>query len=99
MAEQVKAELERIYGSRLRGVYLYGSAVRDQLNQDSDIDIAIVLDDVADRFAEHERISELGSQVSLNHKTLISFFLTSDSDFDFGRFAIHRAIKEEGIKA
>jgi len=99
VAGLVKVELERIYGPRLRGVYLYGSAARGQLNEDSDIDIAIVLDNIPDRFAEHERISELGSQVSLAYKTLVSFFLTSDSDFDFGRCAIHRAIKEEGIKA
>ena len=81
VAGLVKVELERIYGPRLRGVYLYGSAARGQLNEDSDIDIAIVLDNIPDRFAEHERISELGSQVSLAYKTLVSFFLTSDSDF------------------
>lgn len=99
IAVKTRKGLEEIYGSRLRGVYLYGSAARDQLNKNSDIDIAIVLDDIPDRFAEHERISELGSRVSLDYKTLVSFFLTSDSDFDFGRYAIHRAIKEEGIKA
>ncbi len=74
MAGLVKARLERIYGARLRGVYLYGSAARGELTPDSDIDIAIVLDDISDRFAEHERISELGSKVSLDFNTLVSFF-------------------------
>jgi len=74
MAGLVKARLGRIYGARLRGVYLYGSAARGELTPDSDIDIAIVLDDISDRFAEHERISELGSKVSLDFNTLVSFF-------------------------
>jgi len=99
IAAKTREGLKKIYGSRLRAVYLYGSAARDQLNEDSDIDIAIVLDDITDRFVEHERISELGSRISLDYKTLVSFFLTSNSDFDFGRYAIHREIKEEGIKA
>ncbi|HEX43064.1 MAG TPA: nucleotidyltransferase domain-containing protein [Phycisphaerales bacterium] len=99
LAALVKTRLERIYGPRLRGVYLYGSAARDQLNEASDVDIAVVLDDIPDRFAEHERVSELGSQVSLDHGTLVSFLLASDSDFGRGRYAIHRVIKEEGIEA
>ena len=53
------AAWQAIYGDRLRGVYLYGSGARDQLTPDSDIDIAVILDAAPDRFAEHERTSEL----------------------------------------
>ena len=99
IASKVRSELEKLYGQRLRGVYLYGSAVRDQLTPDSDIDIAIVLDEIPNRFAEHERTGDLGSNVSLEYDTLVSFFFVSEDDYQNGRFSIHRNIKEEGIAA
>ena len=99
IARQVRAGLERIYGPRLRGVYLYGSAARDELTPDSDIDIAVVLDEVVNSFTEHERIGQLGSDVSLEYETLVSFLLVGEEDLRNGRFAVHRFIQEEGIPA
>jgi predicted nucleotidyltransferase len=99
IAAKVRAGLERIYGPRLRGVYLYGSAARDQLTPDSDIDVAVVLDAVEDSFTEHTRISDLRSDLSLEYDTLVSFLLVSEMDFETGRFAVYRAVKEEGIPA
>jgi len=99
IAAKVGGELEKLYGKRLRGVFLFGSAARDKLDEDSDIDIAIVLDEIPDRFAEHERTSQLGSDVSLEYDTLVSFLFVSQADYQRGRFAVHRTIKEEGILA
>jgi predicted nucleotidyltransferase len=99
IAAKVRAGLERIYGPRLRGVYLYGSAARDQLTADSDIDVAVVLDAVEDSFTEHERIGQLGSDLSLEHDTLVSFLVVAEDDFQRGRFAVHRIIKQEGVRA
>ncbi|MBN2316365.1 MAG: nucleotidyltransferase domain-containing protein [Sedimentisphaerales bacterium] len=99
IASKVRIELEKFYGERLRGVYLYGSAARDQLTPDSDIDIAIVLDEIPSRFDEHERTGDFGSQISLEYNTLVSFFFVSERDYQQGRFAVHRRIKEEGILA
>jgi predicted nucleotidyltransferase len=99
IAGKVRNELAKLYGQRLRGVYLYGSAARDQLTPDSDIDIAIILDKIPSRFEEHERTSQLGSDISLDYNTVVLFFFTEERDFNAGRFAIHRAIKREGIRA
>ena len=99
IAARTRAELERMYGRRLRGVYLYGSAARGQLDLDSDIDIAVILDKIPSRFDEHERTSQLGSDISLAHNTVVLFFFAEERDFERGRFAIHRAIKSEGIRA
>jgi predicted nucleotidyltransferase len=97
IATQLRRELEKIYSSRLKGVYLFGSAARDQLTPDSDIDIAIILDEILSRFEEHERTSEVSTKLSLKHDRLISFFFVNEKDFKNGRFAVHRAIKREGI--
>ena len=58
LATKAREDLEQIYGERLRGVYLYGSAARDQLTPDSDVDIAVVLDEIQSRFEEHETASQ-----------------------------------------
>jgi predicted nucleotidyltransferase len=97
IATKIRKELEKLYGERLRGVYLYGSAARDQLTPDSDIDIAIVLDEIQSRFDEHERTSQLDSDVSLEYDTLVTFLLITEADFKEGLFTIHRVIKREGV--
>ena len=98
IATEARRDLENIYGQRLRGVYLYGSAARDQLRPDSDIDIAVILDRIASRFEEHQRTSQLGSDISLDYNTVVLFFFAEERDLEAGRFAIHRAIKLEGIR-
>jgi uncharacterized protein len=97
IAAKARRGLMEIYGDRLCGVYLYGSGARDQLTADSDIDIAVILDTIPDRFAEHERTSRLGADLSLEYDTVVLFFFAEEADLKTGRFSIHRAIKEEGI--
>jgi len=97
IAGKVRAGLETIYAGRLRGVYLFGSAVRGQLNEDSDIDIAIVIDRINSSFEEHERTSELGTDVSLEAGILVNFLFIPESDLAEGRYAIYRAVRREGI--
>ena len=99
VAGKVRNELEKLYDKRLRSVYLYGSAARDQLIPDSDIDIAIILDKVKSAYEEIEYTGQLGSDVSLEYDTLVAFLFISEDDYNKGRFAIHRNIKEEGIAA
>jgi predicted nucleotidyltransferase len=99
IAAKARRGLEQLYGARLRGVYLYGSAARNELTSDSDIDIAVILDRVTTTFDEHERVSQLGADLSLNFSTVVLFFFATEADYQRGRFAIHRAIKEEGVAA
>ena len=98
IASQARKGLEKIYGNRMLGVYLFGSATRGDLNEDSDIDIAIVLDEIPDRFEEHERTSEFGSQISLDVGILVSFLFIPKADYTSGKYAIYRSIKREGIE-
>ena len=97
LAAQTHQGLKKIYGHRLRGVHLYGSVARGTLHEESDIDIAIVLDEISNRFDEHERTSKLGSDISLQENTLVSFIFLEEADFEQGRFSIHRSVKRDGI--
>ncbi len=97
IAAIIRRRLMDIYGPRLRGVYLYGSAARDQLTPDSDIDIAVILDKIPSRFEEHKRTSKLGSDISLDNNTAVLFFFAEERDLQKDRFAIHWSIKREEI--
>ena len=99
IASKARETLEGIYRGRLRGVYLYGSAARDELTADSDIDIAVVLDDIPSRFAEHERTSQLAADLSLEYDTVVTFLFVSEADLADGTFLVYRTIKREGILA
>ncbi len=97
IALETKKELMGIYGDRLRGVYLYGSAARNQLTPDSDIDIAVVLDDIKRHFDELERTRELGSKISLQYNTIVMFLFVPEKDYKQGTYAVYRAIKRDGL--
>jgi predicted nucleotidyltransferase len=99
IAAQARRVLEALHGPSLRGVYLYGSGARDELTADSDIDIAVVLDQVSDPFAEHERTSELAADLSLEYNTVVTFLFIAEKDFNEGLFLVYRIIKREGIAA
>jgi uncharacterized protein len=99
IAAKIRAGLEAVYDGRLRGVYLYGSAARDQLTPDSDIDIAVVLDEIPSRFAEHECTSQLAADLSLEYDTVVTLLFITEADLANGTFLIYRIIKREGIAA
>lgn len=53
------------YGSNLVAVVLFGSPARHKANEDSDVDVGVVLKKVDDRRAIRERLSDLAYDVLL----------------------------------
>ena len=45
LLKELKEGLNRLYGERLKGLYLYGSYARGDYKEGSDLDILLVLDD------------------------------------------------------
>ena len=64
---ELKEGLEELYGARLRGVYLFGSRARGDAAVDSDIDVAVVLDDFSSEYEEIRRWSQLASTIGLRY--------------------------------
>ena len=89
--------LVSIYGVRLKGVYLFGSYAREEADEDSDIDIAIVLESLVKRNEELRRISELRSALSLQHNVVLMPFFLSEEEFHTPPEAIFRHIVNEGV--
>ncbi len=57
--QRLKAGLEKIYGNQLKGVYLYGSRARGDARPDSDVDVAVVLEDFESVLEEIDKTSVL----------------------------------------
>ena len=58
--KELQDYLAKVYGERLRGVYLYGSYARGDFHPDSDIDVLIVLEGAANPGQEIDRIWRRG---------------------------------------
>src|SRR6266478_1187868 len=58
-----RAAVTEIYGDRLERVVLFGSRARGDAKRDSDYDVAVFLRDMADRFAEMNRLADLTTDI------------------------------------
>ena len=52
-----------MYGARIERVVLFGSRARGDAHENSDYDVAVFLRDMADRFAEMDRLADLGTDI------------------------------------
>jgi len=55
--------LDEMYGNRLDRVVLFGSRARGDAHAESDYDVAVFLHDMADRFAEMNRLADLSTDI------------------------------------
>jgi predicted nucleotidyltransferase len=56
IAEEAARRLGAAYAGRLQEVFLFGSWVRREAHEESDVDLLVVLDEVSNRARERDRI-------------------------------------------
>jgi predicted nucleotidyltransferase len=98
MAE-AKAGLQALYGERLKGVYLFGSYARGEADEESDVDVLVVLDRVDRYSGELERTSELISTLSLEHGVSISRVFASERQWREEQTMFFLNVREEAVPA
>lgn len=95
--DELKQRLSDLYGDRLVEVILYGSQARGDANEDSDIDILIVLKGDVRLSREIPYVNEVVADLSLRHETLITtVFMDVDSYLTKGGPFL-RNVRREGV--
>jgi predicted nucleotidyltransferase len=92
------AKLRDRFGARVRFVKLFGSFARGEATDDSDIDVAVVIDGLTN--AERNDAIGLVAEIELDTLVSLSPLVTSGDHFDLWmrrEIPIGRVILEEGI--
>lgn len=93
----VVADLRELYGERLVGVVLYGSQARGDAHPDSDVDLAVILDQVASPWEELRRMDDILWRHTLDSGITISATPISRSTWAESSRPLVRSAKADGI--
>ncbi|NOX63573.1 MAG: nucleotidyltransferase domain-containing protein [Chloroflexi bacterium] len=96
IARSCQRVLAKHYGHRLKGVVLYGSAAQNKMDEESDIDLLVLLRKPFDYFAELRRIIDLLYPVQLESDRLISAKPAAIDEFEAGAIQLYRNAKMDG---
>ncbi len=96
---RLKLGLSDLYGERLKGVYLFGSHARGEADEESDIDVLIVLDRVDNYSEEIGRTSELIANLSLDCDRSISRVFVSEQRWRDDQTMFFLNVREEAVPA
>lgn len=96
---ELKTGLQAIYGSRLKGLYLFGSYARGEQDVESDVDVLLVLDDFIDYGAEINRSGYLTSELSLKYGVSVSRVFMRESEWLHEETPFLLNVREEAVAA
>jgi predicted nucleotidyltransferase len=89
--------LKGCYGDDLAGVVLYGSVARGEDEEESDIDLLVLLKSEFDRWQEIKRMVRILFPLQMECDRYISAKPVAESDFRKGKVAFLRKAKSEGV--
>jgi len=99
LLRRIKTLLEPAFGSRLRGVVLYGSEARGEATSDSDIDVLVLLTGPVALGRDLRTIIDVLYPLQLEVERPIHAMPVDVEVYEAGEFALYRNAKKEGIFA
>ncbi len=97
--KEFREKTEKLYGKRLKNIILYGSWARGKATQDSDIDLAIVLEDNVVAGKEIDRLIDIITEINLNYGVLLSVYPVSEKDYASVNSPLLLNLRREGVPA
>jgi predicted nucleotidyltransferase len=95
--DELKSDLQIIYGKQLKGVYLFGSYARGEADRESDFDVLVVLKDFKHYAQEVDRTAELASNLSLKYGVTISTMFMREREWLQGDSPFLSNVRDEAI--
>ena len=92
-----KVRLQNLYRDKFSGLILYGSFARGEYNENSDIDLAIILKGDISPFKEIDKITAIAGEFDLKYKILLSLYPISEKSYQSSKTPLILNIHEEGI--
>ena len=98
IVREFKAALQDLYGERLHDVILYGSYARGDFDEESDIDLMVVLnDEEVNTYREIRQMSELETSFLLKYGLIISILPTSTNRLTRSVMPIYQEVRRDGL--
>jgi predicted nucleotidyltransferase len=94
-----REKLRRIYGARLKKLILYGSWARGTATEDSDIDLAVVLEGQVSVGREIDRLVDFITDMNLEYNVLVSIYPVTEDDYESLKSPLLLNVRKEGIPA
>jgi predicted nucleotidyltransferase len=94
---ELKAGLIGIYGRHLKSLYLYGSYARGEEDEESDLDMFVVLDQFDSYAREVDRTGQLASDLSLKYGIPVSQVFMRQAEWLKGDTSFLSNVREEAI--
>ena len=98
IVHEFKAALQALYGERLREVILYGSYARGDYDEESDIDLMVVLnDEEVNTITEVFRLSDLTLRFILQHGKAVSVLPVAGQKYQSSFMPVYQNARREGL--
>lgn len=99
MVREFKAALQTLYGDRLRDVVLYGSYARGDYDEESDIDLMLVLnDEKVNTIGEVFRLVDLNVDFLDRYSKIISVLPVAYQRYSQSFMPVYQNARQEGIR-
>jgi uncharacterized protein len=97
IVERCRQQLMMHYRDRLKSIVLYGSAARQEMTDESDIDLLVILTKPLDYFVELRTIVELIYPLQMEASHWISAKPAEAEAFEAGAIQLYRNVLREGV--
>ena len=91
-------EIKQFYGERLKYIVLYGSYARGSFNDESDIDLLIVLESMKSTVAEIGNLTSLKLDLMLESEKYISTSPVTQYNYEHSQMPFYKNVRREGVR-
>ncbi len=96
----IKNAVPSLLGKKLKQVVLFGSCARGDYDSDSDMDVAVIIDDNRESMGEYTRkLVNVSTDIAMENFSVVNFICIPSRDFEIMKdYTLYRNIRTEGEK-